>query len=256
MQCGYSGSLKEFIGTNVPEIIKQLEKFIPDSGESQIRAWRDSINLLRRIVQVLADQHTQLLSEAFVILEYHVPLESRRIDALLLVRGSAIVVEFKGKQSASQADIDQAAAYARDLRAYHRACSSLNTTCFLVPTRYLGAPYAAGDICVVGGIDLTNGVVQCVNANAPVPNLLGFLAADSYQPLPSLIKAARELFNSGSLRRIHRAAMATEPTLEVCSSVVHRTAKLKRRALILVSGVPGAGKTLVGLQLAHAKIPR
>lgn len=253
MQCGYSGSLKEFIGTNAPDIIKQLKTFVPDAGESQIRAWRDSISLLRHNVQVLTNQYTRLLSEAFVILEYSVPLESRRIDALFLVRGSVIVIEFKGKVSASQADIDQAAAYARDLRAYHRVCSSLNTTCFLVPTRYMDAPYTISGTRVVGQNNLPSEVVGCVNEAAPVPKLLDFLAADIYQPLPSLIKAARELFNSGSLRRIHRAAMATEPTLEFCSSVVHQTAMRKRRALILVCGVPGAGKTLVGLQLAHAK---
>ena len=79
------------------------------------------------------------------------------------------------------------------------------------------------------------------------------MSLESYQPLPSLIKAARELFSSGTLTRIHRAAAATEPTLFECSSIIHKTAKNKRRALILISGVPGAGKTLVGLQLAHAK---
>lgn len=161
MQCGYSGSLKEFIDTSSHEIIKQLEEFIPDSSESQVRAWRDSINLLNRNVKVLTNQQAQLLYEAFVILEYHVPLESRRIDALLLVRGSAIVIEFKGRPSARQADVDQAAAYARDLRAYHRECSSLNTACFLIPTRYIGAPYTIGDTRVVGQNDLSSEVVRC-----------------------------------------------------------------------------------------------
>jgi hypothetical protein len=253
MQCGYCNSWNGFANASTSDIIKELETFVPDAGESQIRAWRDSIKLLQRNVSALTDQHPQLLSEAFVILEYHVPLESRRIDSLLLVRGCAMVIEFKGKPSATQADIDQATAYARDLRAYHRECSSLKTTCFLIPTRYLGAPYTSGETCVIGPNDLPSKVIQCIEAAAPVPNLSRFLAADSYQPLPSLIKAARELFNSGTLRRIHRAAMATEPTLDACSLIVHQTAIRKRRALILICGVPGAGKTLVGLQLAHAK---
>lgn len=253
MQCGYSNSFKAFVDASASDIIKQLEAFVPDAGEPQIRAWRDSIKLLQRNCSALTVQHPHLLSEAFVILEYHVPLESRRIDSLLLVRGSAIVIEFKGKPSASQADIDQAAAYARDLRAYHRECSSLNTACLLIPTSYSGAPYNVGETRVVSQNDLPCEVIRCVDAAAPVPDLSRFLAADSYHPLPSLIKAARELFNSGSLRRIHRAAMATEPTLEACSSIVHQTASRKRRALILVCGIPGAGKTLVGLQLAHAR---
>jgi hypothetical protein len=253
MQCGYSNSFKGFIGTSASDIIRELEIFVPDAGESQIRAWRDSINLLIRNVSALTTQQPQLLSEAFVILEYQVPLESRRIDCLYLVRGSAIVIEFKGKPGATQADIDQAAAYARDLRAYHRECASLTTVSMLVPTRYLGTPYSVGETRVVNQNDLPNEVIQYVDAVASVPELSTFLASDSYQPLPSLIKAARELFSSGTLRRIHRAAMATEPTLQSCSSIIHQTATRKRRALILVCGVPGAGKTLVGLQLAHAR---
>lgn len=253
MQCGYSDSLAGFIDANSSEIIKKLEGFVLDAGDSQIRAWRDSIKLLKHSANLLTLQKPELLSEAYVILEYQVPLESRRIDALLLVRGSAIVIEFKGKPSASQADIDQAAAYARDLHAYHRECSSLKTLCFLIPTRYLGVPFNAEDVCVINRDDLPSKIIECIDAEAPAPDLSSFLAADCYQPLPSLIKAARELFNSGSLRRIHRAAMATDPALEASSWIVHRTAIRRRRGLILICGVPGAGKTLVGLQLVHAK---
>ena len=253
MQCGYSSSLKRFVDTNISDIIKKLEKFIPDAGESQVRAWRDSVKLLQEGVTDLFEKYPQLLSQAFVLLEYHVPLESRRIDSLFLVRGSAIVIEFKGKPSATQADIDQAAAYARDLRAYHRECSSLNTVSLLIPTRYRGAPYSSGQTRVAGPKDLVSEIIRRVDKVAPLPDLSRFLAVDSYQPLPSLIKAARELFDSGSIRRIHRAAVATKPTLETCSAIAHQTASRRRRALILICGVPGAGKTLVGLQLAHAE---
>lgn len=253
MQCGYSSSFEDFLDTSIPGIVKQLEQFVPDAGVSQIRAWHDSIKLLQRNIKALTNQHPQLRNEAFVILEYHVPLESRRIDGLLLVRGSVIVIEFKGKPNTSQADIDQAAAYARDLRAYHRACASLNTVCLLIPTRYLGVSYSVGETTVLGPNDLPKEVIRHLQVKALTPDLTAFLADDSYQPLPSLIKAARELFNSGSLRRIHRAAMATEPTLSACARIVHQTAVQQRRALILICGVPGAGKTLVGLQLAHAK---
>jgi DUF2075 family protein len=71
--------------------------------------------------------------------------------------------------------------------------------------------------------------------------------------LPSLIKAARALFKTGNLSRIKRAAAATEPAIDEIEKIIKQTAKQKKRSLILLSGVPGAGKTLVGLQLAHAK---
>jgi hypothetical protein len=80
-----------------------------------------------------------------------------------------------------------------------------------------------------------------------------FLSESAYCPLPTLVEAARELLLSGSLRTIHRAHSATGPTLDEITRVVHTAAATKSRHLILVTGVPGAGKTLVGLQTVHAK---
>ncbi len=65
-------------------------------------------------------------------------MESRRPDVLLLVGAGVMVIELKGKIDFSQADIDQAAAYARDLRAYHRECADRDVVPVLVPTRARG----------------------------------------------------------------------------------------------------------------------
>jgi hypothetical protein len=74
----------------------------------------------------------------------------------------------------------------------------------------------------------------------------------AYRPLPTLVKAARELLLNGELRRINRAWAATAPAVEAIRKIVHDAARTKTRHLILVTGVPGAGKTLVGLQTVHA----
>jgi hypothetical protein len=80
-----------------------------------------------------------------------------------------------------------------------------------------------------------------------------FLALDRYRPLPSLVQAARELFETGSLRRLRRAAAATEPAVELLAAVAHEAARTKTRHLVLVAGSPGTGKTLVGLQFVHSR---
>src|SRR5262249_28075232 len=71
-------------------------------------------------------------------------------------------------------------------------------------------------------------------------------------PLPSLVRAARELFERGELRRIRKAWVNTQPAVEAIREIVHDAARTKTRRLVLVTGVPGAGKTLVGLQTVHA----
>ncbi|MFN9112045.1 MAG: DNA/RNA helicase domain-containing protein, partial [Bacteroidota bacterium] len=79
-----------------------------------------------------------------------------------------------------------------------------------------------------------------------------FLQADAYRPLPTLVQAARELFTTGTLRDIWRARANTDPAVNQIETIVRGAADAKRRRLILLTGVPGAGKTLVGLRLAHA----
>jgi hypothetical protein len=51
--------------------------------------------------------------EYWAVLESELPMESRRVDVIFLARGAVVVLELKGKALPSQADIDQAAAYAR-----------------------------------------------------------------------------------------------------------------------------------------------
>lgn len=99
-----------------PRVVRiSLQEFLTDAGDSQIHAWDDSIPKIQvevgEVVEIdeLAQQYT-------AILEYELPLESRRPDVVLLVNGAVVVLELKGKTEPEQADLDQAAAYARDLR--------------------------------------------------------------------------------------------------------------------------------------------
>src|SRR5262245_40149937 len=89
-----------------PSVVRErLQSFIVDASPEQIAAWRDSIPALQREVDevlvrdVLAKQYS-------AILEYELPLKSRRPDVLLLVGAGVMVLELKGKKVPSQADID------------------------------------------------------------------------------------------------------------------------------------------------------
>jgi len=252
-QAGYSSSFEQFVSDESSAIVKTLKSYVNDASDSQIKAWHDSIKVLKNTVHVLKNTKPEIYSNSSIILEYTIPLESRRVDAILLLGDVVISTEFKGKNMPLMADIDQAAAYARDLKAYHRVCASSAVKCVLVLSEGFTGYEEKGSVEIIGSEGLTQFCIDCISQSKGQLNLEDFLSLESYQPLPSLIKAARELFSSGTLTRIHRAAAATEPTLFECSSIIHKTAKNKRRALILISGVPGAGKTLVGLQLAHAK---
>jgi hypothetical protein len=79
-----------------------------------------------------------------------------------------------------------------------------------------------------------------------------FLQDDAYAPMPTIVQAARELYHGRELPFIKRARAATDPAIDAISEIAHAASELESRHLVLVSGVPGAGKTLVGLQVVHA----
>jgi hypothetical protein len=80
-----------------------------------------------------------------------------------------------------------------------------------------------------------------------------FLDPSAYRPLPSLVEAARELLEKGDISRIGSVDEKTRPSLDLISGIAREAARTRTRRLVLVTGLPGTGKTLVGLQLAHAR---
>jgi hypothetical protein len=250
---GWGSSFTEFSDSDPKLIRERLQAFVADASREQVRAWDEAIRPLQtEVSEVLL--RDAIASQYSAILEYELPMESRRPDVLLLVGAGVLVVELKGKLTPSQADLDQVSAYARDLRNYHRACADRPVVPVLVPTRATGYQQEFDGVHVVGPDALDDVVMRFVE-ESPEPVILreAFLADDAYAPLPSLVEAARELFRTGSLRTIRRARAATDPCLDVISRVAHQAAITKSRHLILVTGVPGAGKTLVGLQAVHAR---
>jgi hypothetical protein len=228
-----------------------LEEFLGDSGDSQIRAWDDSIPKIQvetgKVVEVddLADHYT-------AILEYELPLESRRPDVVLLINGAVVVLELKGKLEPEQADLDQAAAYARDLRCYHRHCADREVHAVVVPTRAPGYIGVRDGVHICGPASLHQLIADFQRPWADGPlTAEEFLAQDAYCPLPTLVQAARELFLEGKVRPIHRARAETQPAIDEIARIAHEAARTHTRHLVLVTGVPGSGKTLVGLSAVH-----
>ena len=248
---GWDSDFPDFAGASSIDVRKRLRLFIADASPEQDRAWADSIPQLQDEVEEVLVKN-QIAKNYSAILEYELPLESRRPDAILLVGGGLLVLELKGKIEPSQADLDQAAAYARDLQCYHRDCADRPVIPVLVPTRARGYVRQEGTVHICGPDGLDGLVAEITNLDLPPVGRADFLDESAYRPLPTLVKAARELLLTGELRHINRAHAATAPAVEAIRQIVHEAARTKTRHLILVTGLPGAGKTLVGLQTVHA----
>ena len=252
-RAGWDSSFADFREAPPRQIRERLVAFIRDASPEQLRAWDQSIPPLQsELSKTLV--RDDLAHRYSAILEYELPMEGRRPDVVLLVGANVMVIELKGKRYPSQADLDQAAAYARDLRNYHRECADREVTAVLVPTLMSGYQQVVNGVHVAGPDALDDLVSELTARNRePVLDREAFLAESAYCPLPTLVEAARELLRTGTLRTIRRAHAATGPTIDEITRIVHTAAATKSRHLILVNGVPGAGKTLVGLQAVHAR---
>lgn len=249
---GWSGSGKDFLDSSPESICGQLESFLPDSSPEQHRAWLESVKLLKDIVAQWGSLEPKVRSS--LILEYELPMESRRPDAVIIVGSTIFVIEFKSKSSLSQADLDQADAYGRDLRCYHSVCQENQVISIAVATRSHDVQLQHETVNEVSPGNLANFITSEARLNnADAIQLDKFLSDSAYRPMPSLIKAARELFQTGNIRPIHRARAATEPAVNTIIDVIKQAATNQTRNLILLTGIPGAGKTLVGLQCVHCQ---
>src|SRR5690348_6577797 len=216
-RAGWESSFKTFRETPPRRIREALASYIADASPEQIRAWDDAIPPLQNQVEqtLIRDE---LAAKYSAILEYELPMESRRPDVILLVGADVMVIELKGKVYPTQADLDQAAAYARDLRNYHRECENREVTPVLVPTRAHGYQQLVDGVHVTGPDALDELVERLTrDRQRPVVEREAFLSEDAYRPLPTLVEAARELLRSGTLRTIHRAHAATGPSLDEIS---------------------------------------
>jgi hypothetical protein len=250
--CGWLSDLPAFYGAQPSVIRLRLETFVRDAGAEQVRAWDESIPWLQRECRELVDAYDAARAWT-AILEYELPRESRRPDVIVLENGVVVVLELKGKTVPSQADIDQVFAYARDLRAYHRECADRPVHAVLVPREGPAEPRDRDGVRIVGPAGVDRLLLECTRTPAlSALTAEAFLDRDAYAPLPSLVRAARDLFAHQPLPRIKRAHAATEPAVARITAIAREAAASRSRHLVLLTGVLGSGKTLVGLQLVHA----
>jgi len=248
---GWKSDLSTFSRAE-PRIVRtKLQAFVADASPEQVSAWDSSIPWLQRECREL-ESRDYFAREYTAILEYELPRDFRRPDVIVLERGCVVVLELKGALNATRAALDQAWGYARDLAAYHVACANRTVHPVLVTRSGPRVATKIDDVHHVGPDGLDALLYELTRPEEQPVAPEEFLAADAYAPLPTIVSAARELFHKRPLPLIKRARAATEPALAAISAIAHDAAQTQTRRLVLLSGVPGSGKTLVGLQLVHA----
>lgn len=248
-ECCWYGTLSELQSTPASDLLNKLI-----SGHHNIcneAASSEQINAWRNCIRVLKETTNNLYQEYGVIFEYVLPRErGRRPDVLIISKSVILVLEFKDYERIRSAHIDQTAAYARDIADYHSNARDKEIHPVLVLTRAKGLNKKLDNVFIASPDNLSH-LLSSIIMEDSSGNICDFLSGD-YSPLPTLISAARLLFENTPLPQIRRAESAGIPqTLELLHDLANSAVSEQKKVLALVTGVPGSGKTLVGLQFVY-----
>jgi hypothetical protein len=263
VQSFWSGAVAAFLRAAPQDVIGQLAtaqlRHFRTNAVQQWRAWEESIALLRGALSVQPDAGAWWL-----LLEYPLLRLGRRADAILLLPRMILVLEFKtGARAYHDSDREQAEDYAIDLRDFHAASRAHPIVPVLVAT---DAPVPAPATRLLP----IPGVAQVIDANAAsLPGLIKELAGMNvaaaapidapawrdapYRPVPSIIEAACMLYARHGVEDIKAARAGTENLTVTTDAILDAIAAARaeaRRVILFVTGIPGAGKTLCGLNAA------
>lgn len=254
----YSDTISNFLRTTPEDIIGQLAIGSYNIEQTQTLAWLEEISIL----------HKSLSSyEGKVYFEYVIPRMGRRIDAVLLIGPAIFVLEFKiGEKEFVSHFIDQVYDYALDLKNFHETSHSQYIAPIIIATK------AKVAIKYISQTPQNDKLLFPIKANGEnlksvIDDVLRFTDGEKiapsqweqgrYCPTPTIIQAAMALYNNHSVADISRSdasAINLNQTSDTISEIIRDSREKSYKSICFVTGVPGAGKTLVGLNIATKHI--
>lgn len=257
-RCLFNSDFSLFLYKDIDSVFGALcDNYHGDALTTTRESWKSEIGIMRDVVSKLNDQDGQ------IIFEYDIPRLGKRIDLVLLYRGIVFCIEFKvGESRILEGDIDQVLDYALDLKNFHKFSQDKVIVPILVATNF---PNSSTDIRMSvyddrvvnplvtgknGILDLIKKVIYRFPNESPVNSNW---VISPYAPTPTIIEAAKTLYESHSVENITRHEadkVSTDTTIQYIIDVIQKSKANGEKSICFVTGVPGAGKTLVGLDVA------
>ena len=252
----YSASVDKFLSDDSDLILGELTRHHQFALEDlQRNAWISQINILKKELTNLPN--------SYLAFEYAIPRMGKRVDVIILYSGVVFVLEFKvGENVHSSAAIEQGLDYSIDLKNFHEQSHQRAIVPLIVSTEASAHPPIFE--CYSDNVyhpTLSNKdnfisqirlIASAINASIPItPNeWLGSI----YKPTPTIIEAAQALYKGHSVEEISRSdsgAINLGATSETVAEIIKLSKANNKKSICFITGVPGAGKTLAGLNIAN-----
>lgn len=228
---------------------------------TELYAWDFQIKILKEVLQNY---------NGHLFFEFSIPRMGKRVDCLLIIKNIVFIIEFKvGEREFKNSNLEQVWDYALDLKNFHKPSHNL----LLVPI--LVATHAKSSQVEIITSSHNDNLISPLKTNSEnigkiLSDVLDFFqdghvinveeyVRGSYSPTPTIIEAAIKLYNSHNVEEITRNdsdAINLKRTTKYISDTIEYARLNNRKVICFVTGVPGAGKTLVGLKVATEHLDR
>jgi hypothetical protein len=259
----YTAGIDEFLCHSDDTVIASLANASSFAIEpTQRDAWIEQIAIVRQVLKNIG-------AEGLIAFEFAIPRMGKRIDVLIVALGVVFVLEFKVGESSFTADgFNQVWDYALDLKNFHSTSHDETIVPILVATRADAAGAQAvmesDHDGVIRPLRANNTTLEDVIRNAAAWGKLPSIdsrrwMAGSYKPTPTIIEAAMALYGGHKVEEISRReaeAINLSQTSDTVEQVIREARAKSQKAICFVTGVPGAGKTLVGLNIATKNVDK
>lgn len=257
-RCLYDSEIASFLDRERDAVFGVLcDRYHGDALTTTREAWAKEIEILQSALTPWKN------SDGRIIFEYDIPRLGKRIDVVLLLNGIIFCLEFKvGESNILEHDIDQVLDYALDLKNFHKYSREALIIPILIATKYnrtstlirssvyddrVMNPLVTGENGITG---LLTDVLRTFPEEPPVETNW---IISPYAPTPTIIEAAKTLYESHSVEDITRHEadqITTDKTIARILEIIKGSKERGEKSICFVTGVPGAGKTLVGLDVA------
>lgn len=253
----YTAAIQEFVSAEPEAVLGRL--LISDqfaTSDQQKLAWKKEIAILQ--------EQLSCLDSGEIAFEYTIPRIGHRIDVVCLICGIVFLLEFKvGSTEYKKAADDQVLDYALDLKYFHEMSRERVIIPINVSTE---APVVGYSLTLME--DNISDVIPCnkTTIGKTIGNILEQLSyspltmdewiSSRYSPTPTIIEAAQTMYRNHSVYDISRNDAGTQnltATTAAINHIIDECKKHHRKAICFVTGVPGAGKTLAGLNIANER---
>jgi hypothetical protein len=250
----YSSSVSEFIEENDFAIFGEItrnDQFAAD--DLQKNTWKKEIEILKRDLTDCKDGH--------LLFEYTIPRIGNRIDNVLLYNGIVFLLEFKvGESTYANYAIEQVTDYALDLSCFHKESNNKLLVPILICTR---APEKHQTIKLMKDNILEPYCCNEFNIGKYILEVCSLYQREHfsphswinslYMPTPTIIEAAQALYMGHNVEDISRndaSAKNLNQTKKAINDIIDHSKADNKKSICFITGVPGAGKTLAGLNIA------